>query len=278
MIEFAGRKVVASSTGSRALIAAREKTVAICDLRDRTCSTSFDTVFDAGGDRLALSDQLDGVVAAAYGVHGLTFYSCTKGTLLWQRKDLKKIQRVSLSRDGTAAYCGREGTSLVEVDLSTGKTIRTRRGVHALFDGAFEDVQLLDAARPQLLKSDGSRLYFVDRITFAFLDVTFAPGVVVVSESGGPVRCIDIASGNERWRYTPVSGAHVLRLAHASGRSCMVGVEWPYAKGGAKTLVQWSMADGAVLSRRILGQPADCCFGLEGKVIVLSDGSILPAD
>lgn len=276
MLEFPGRHVVASSTGSRALIGAWERTVAVCDLPDGACSASFETIFDPGGSRLALSDQLNGVIAAAYHAHGLAYYSCATGQMLWNRSDLKKIQQLTLSTDGRTAYCGREGASLVEVDLSTGETVRLRRATRALFEGAFDNVQLLDTARPQVLNGSGRRLFHLDRTTFAFLDVAFAPGAVVVSESGGPVRCIDASSGKERWRYTPKAGTHVLHLAYRRDSPCILGVEWPYAKGGAKTLVQWSLAEGAVLDRRILGQPADCCFGLDGKAIVLSDGNVLP--
>jgi hypothetical protein len=276
LLEFEGRNAVASSTGRRALIGAWEKTVAVRDLQKDTTSRAIETVFDAGGHRLALSDQLDGLVAAAYNVHGLAFYSCTTGCAQWKRKDLKKIQCITLSKDGLTAYCGREAASLAEVDLRSGETIRTIRGARALYESSFEAIRLLDTKRPQVLDGTGNRLFALDRTTFAFLDVSFAPGFLVVSESGGPVRCIDSTTGVERWRYKPKSGRHVLNLGYRNDDSCVLGVEWPYEIGGSKTLVRWSLKDGDILDRKILGQPFDCCFGLGGKVIVLADGSVIP--
>jgi hypothetical protein len=52
-------------------------------------------------------------------------------------------------------------------------------------------------------------------------------------------------------------------------------VEWPYEQGGAKRLIRWSRNDGAVVDSKILGQPADCCFGLDGEVVVLADGRVV---
>lgn len=276
MLEFEGRTAVASSTGQRALIGAWENSVATIDLRRGNAISRFETRFDAGGHRLALSDQVDGVLAAAFERHGLALYSCITGTERWRRADLKKIQRISLSRDGLTAFCGREAASLAVIDINTGETKRQIRGAQALYESSFDRVQVLDTAHPHAIGEDGNRLFTIDRVTFAFLDVGFAPGAIVVSESGGPVRCIDNLTGAERWRYTPKNGSHVLELGFRLGDASVLGVEWPFEKGGPKTLVSWALSDGKVRNRQILGQPEGCCFGLEGSVVVFSDGSILP--
>lgn len=275
MLDFEGRIAVPSSTGQRVLLGAFERFVAVRDLQAGALTNTFETTFDAGGDRVALSDELNGVLAAAYHVHGLAFYCCSTGREKWRRKDLKKIQIVSLSRDGLTAYCGRESGSLVQVDLESGETKRSIRGARALYESPFDLVQFLDTSKPQLLHHTGTRLY-LDRTTFAFLDIAFAPGLVALSESGGPVRCIDIADGTERWRYNPKKGHHVLQLGYRKADSRLFGVEWPFQHGGAKTLVSWSLADGELGDRRILGHPLDCCFARNAEVIVLASGEVFP--
>ena len=276
VLEFEGRNVVASSTGLRALFAAFEKTVVVRDLRTGGYSGTFETTFDAGGERLALSDQLDGLVAAAYHVHGLAFYCCATGQEKWRRKDLKKIQVVTLSRNGLVAYCGRASASLVQVDLRSGDTMRSIRGARALYESSFDSVQFLDVGKPQVLSDEGARVFYLERTTFAFLDVKFAPGVLIVSEADGPIRCIDVVTGKERWRYQPKKGHHVLRLGYREADSSLLGIEWPFEKGGAKTLITWSLKNGEMSDRRIIGHPVDCCFGVGGQVIVMTDGKILP--
>lgn len=187
MLDFDGRHVVPSSTGRRALFGAFEHAVVVRDLVGGAQSAGFATTFDSGGRRLALSDQLDGVLAAAYHVHGLAFYSCGTGRELWRRRDIKKVQHITLSSDGFTAYCGRDGASLTVVDLRTGETTRTVRGARALHDSRYDSVQFLDGTRPQLIDRVGHRRFQVHRTTFGFLDVTFAPGLLALSEQGG--RC-----------------------------------------------------------------------------------------
>jgi hypothetical protein len=275
VLEFEGHIAVASSTGRRALLGAFKHSVVICNLETGACSNRLETTFDAGGHRLALSDELDGVLAGAYDVHGLAFYCCETRRERWRRKDIKKIQRLTLSRDGLTAFCGREGSLLVVIDLCNGETKHTIRGAHALYQSSFDAVQFLDASRPQLLDGAGERMFFVARETFAFLDVSFAPGVLVTSEAAGPVRCIETSTGKERWRYQPKPGRHVLHIGYRKSDFSLLGVEWPFEKGGGKKLIHWSLTSGEPADSRILGHPVDCCFGLDGEVIVFADGQVL---
>jgi hypothetical protein len=247
----------------------------IRDLVRGTQSDTIRTTFDFGGQRLALSDELDGLLAAAYRIHGLAFYSCRTGREVWRRKDIKKIQHITLSRDGFTAYCGRDGSSLVTIDLQTGETRRKVRAARSVHDSPYDKVQFLDGTRPQLLDGAGGRRFYLARTAFAFLDVTFAPGLLVLSESGGPVRCIDLSTGQERWRYNPPPGSHVLCLGYREEEPCFLGVEWPFQKGGAKRLLQLSLNRGVILGTLDLGNPTDCCFALAGRVVVTAEGKIL---
>ncbi len=275
MLDVEGRNVVASSTGNRVILGAWEHSAVVIDLTTGSASNKLETTFDAGGERLALSDELDALLAAAYHIHGLALYCCRTGREQWRRKDLKKVQRIALSADGLIAYCGREGAPLSAVDLRSGETVQTVRGARGLYESRFESLRFVDATKPYLSRLHGSQKALIDRMTFAFLDVCFGPGLVVLSESGGPVRCVDTASGKELWRYRPMAGRHVLHLGYQVSGPYFLGVEWSYVAGGSKCLIRWSPTDGTVVDTMILGQPADCCFGLDGEVVVLSDGRII---
>src|SRR5262245_26751931 len=159
VLEFEGHHAVASSTGRRALLGAFKHSVVIRNLQTGTCSNILETTFDAGGDRLALSDELDGVLAAAYHVHGLAFYDSETRRERWRRKDIKKVQRITLSRDGLTAFCGREGP-LAAIDLRNGETKYAIRGARAVYQSGYDPVQFLDASRPRLLDGAGERMFF----------------------------------------------------------------------------------------------------------------------
>lgn len=122
---------MSSSTGPRVALGAWEHSVVIVNLATGRASNRLETTFNAGGSRLALSDELDAVLAAAYHTHGLASYCCKTGQEQWRRKDAKKVQRMSLSADGLTAYCGREDAPSAVVDLRSGETTHTMRPLSA---------------------------------------------------------------------------------------------------------------------------------------------------
>jgi hypothetical protein len=269
--------VIESSTGSRVLFGALESDVAIGDLESERLSEKLQTTFDAGGNRLALSDQLNGVLAAAYHVHGLAFYHWSTGREAWRLKDIKKVQTVTLSRDGRIAYCGREGAPLAVINLEKGKIIVNHpglavRGVKSLEASPFDDASWVDSASPHILTKN--RRHRVRRTTFAFLSAAFAPGLLSLSESGGPVRCIDIGDGTEKWGYSS-PGTHVVRLAYRDRPAAFVGIEWPYIRGGPMRLLQFALQDGRITGAFDIGNPVDVCFAQSGRVAVTTAGEII---
>ncbi len=105
------------------MLGAFEREVEVWDVRTRLQMAVFTTVFDFGGSRLALSDERNVLVAAAYTRHGIAGYSPLSGEELWRRRDLKQIQELALSADGSRVFCGRESAPCEVVDVDTGETV-----------------------------------------------------------------------------------------------------------------------------------------------------------
>ena len=274
MVEFNATDVVASSAGHRVLLMESEGRVWVRSLAERSVSTPLETTFGKGGRRVALSDELDAVLAGAYYDHGLALYSCRTGREIWRRKDIKKIQDVQLARDGITAYCGRDGASLLVLDLRTGETTSAVPAASAMYQSKFDPVHFLDGAVPQLVDNRDERV-MVPRTTFAFLDVVFAPGRVCTSESGGPVRCFDVRSGQELWRYQPAPEHHVLRLGYHESTSCVLGIERQYVSSDrSKQLVRLSLQDGSLVDSLDIGSTWSACFALAGDVLVTTNGTV----
>jgi hypothetical protein len=272
---FAIRNIVASTSGRRVLLGAFENDVVLHDLSSGRTSEAFKTTFDAGGNRLALSDELDIAIAGAYYRHGVAAYSGRTHELLWRRADVKKVQTITLSRDGETAYCGLEAGPLAVLDVRTGEMLRTIRGARSAHESAFDDASLLETRPLQVVDRSGKRICTITLGSFATLSAAFAPNVVCISEAAGPVRCIRLRDGLEVWRYRPPNGAHVLTLAYDARRECISGVEWPFEKGGAKRLKSWRCSDGEAVSEHVIGEPSEECFALSGGVLVLADGRVL---
>src|SRR5262245_36008461 len=225
------RHVVPSSSTSRVVLGAFEHRVEIWDVIARRLVGTFATISDFGGSRIALSDELDLLVAGAYQRHGLVAYCPKRGVVLWARKELKKVQSLSFSTDGTRLYCGREGFPCEVIDAKSGDTVTQLRGTRTVVESPWEPIRLHDRRKPAVEDLQGKKLFSLPRLSFAFLDVAFAPGRLLVTESGGPVRCFSTQSGAELWRFLPNTGAHVLHLAYRSHDDSVVGVEWPYEHG-----------------------------------------------
>jgi hypothetical protein len=84
----------------------------------------------------------------------LASYCCRTGREQWRRRDLKKVQQISLSADGITAYCGREGAPLVAVDLRSGETTHTVRGARGLYESKFDSLRFVDTTKPYLSRPD----------------------------------------------------------------------------------------------------------------------------
>jgi outer membrane protein assembly factor BamB len=289
-LDFPVRHVVPSSTGRRVILAAFERDVVIHDLVDGSRSGVIKTTFDFGGRRLALSDEVDGLLAAAYQIRGLALYCAKSGREIWRRKDLKRIQKITLSRDGLTAYCGVEEASLVAVDVRSGDTKFKMRAAESVYDSPFDPIKVVEIRRPivrdtagrQLERSGraiiqddaGKPLFRLRRESGGTLDATFAPGLFFLAEVGGPLRCFDLRSGAEKWRYQNPEGSHYLHIGYCGETHTLFGIEWPYEHGGPKTLRCHCADDGEFRGSRDLGEAVTFGFALGGKVLVTSDGEV----
>jgi hypothetical protein len=99
-----------------------EHSVSIWDVERAEKTAEFETVLDFGGSRLLITDDGKFCVTAAYYIHGVACYSAADGTRIWQRKDLKKAQRLTPSRDGKSLFCGFSEGPCELLDLRTGET------------------------------------------------------------------------------------------------------------------------------------------------------------
>jgi WD40 repeat protein len=202
-------------------------------------------------------------------------YSAADGTRIWQRKDLKKAQRLTPSRDGNSIFCGFSEGPCELLDVRTGETIAKIRATRNVVESRYQPISFVDRLRPELTEVTGNRIAFIPRETFAVLTVAFSPTSVCISECGGPVRCLETSRGNEIWRYTPLPGKHVLSLEYSSSADCFYGVEWPYAQGGVKELLRFKSESGQDSKVTLIGGPAETTFCMAGKRLLTSLGQLI---
>lgn len=264
---------LASSWSGKFLAAAEFKSaVSVWSLETLKKLAQFDTILDFGGHRLAIGADGSRCVAGAYQVHGIACYDAQSGEKIWQRKDLKKVQTISISPGQSEVVCGFADGPLQILRIRDGKTLQKIRGCSDLQISPLEPVQMVDKAKPQLQTLDASTFARIERESFAILSVAFGHGAVAISEATGPVRCFETTTGRNLWRYKGPPGTHALELGYHFQLRRFLAVERPYEKGGIKTLLLLDAQTGKVEAKRPLDESATETFCSAGARLVSSDG------
>jgi outer membrane protein assembly factor BamB len=284
MIASAIQNLATSSRSTRVAAAVFEKTVQIWDLKTRERIKEFETVFRFGGYRLTLDPAGEKCVAAAWKKGkggGVACYEASTGRVIWHRQDLRHTQRVRFSPDGMAVWCVQDSSPTKLLDSADGKTLDSIVGLRNLFDSEYSPALLLEKRkRDYILRKD--KPVKIPRLTFAILDAAFGPHSMVLSESGGHVRCITTSTGAEMWRHSPVKGSHFLKLWYRLNDGNFYGVLWNFQEGNFRSLVRLEATSGEPRVLRQLNSweeahsaKLDCVITSSGELVSLSEGSVL---
>lgn len=251
------------------------QSVEIWNIGSQNRISAFPTVLEFGGRRLAITPDGSKVTAANYGAAGVACYQADSGNLLWQRKDLRQIQSIGIDPAAATVHCGFDRKPLEILSIEDGATIERLRAVRDCHYSQFSTARLLEKQILQLHLPNTKQPLPIARETFAVLSAEFSRSAVAISESGGPLRCFNLADGSLRWRYAPPEGCHLLRLGYQSNNHRFVGIQWRYSIGGMSELLLFNESTGEISSRFPLESSSDYCFACEGSRLLSSDGWIL---
>ena len=278
-VDSAIRHLCCPYDGPRIAGAEVEYTVYVWDLKTRKRVSVFDSVLDFGGRRLAINPRGDMCAIASYRLGGLACYASDTGEAICIRDDLKKLQYVSYSQDGKRLYCGSETGPLTVLDAETGADLVRYPSTVNVYSSPFQPLELLEKRGKgpfELRDFEGNRIAKIGRTTFAILDAAFSPDRLCITESGGPVRCLDAKTGAELWRYTPRPCHHILKLAYSYKAGAFYGVEREYMKTGKKRLLRLDPELGKPTLAASLGKPcATEVFCSRGEALLTSEGELI---
>lgn len=218
---------IASSEGSPIFLAAEFKTAVCAWDADRLCQISaFDTVMDFGGDRLAVSGDGKICIAAAYERCGICAYETETGNLLWQRKDIKRTQRVKFRPGSSELYVGSEEGPMRILDGLTGESIGSLRATGKIYFNLYgENIFIQHGARFAL---HGSRK--LSPPNFYCLNACGVKHGVVLSSMGEGLYCYN-HDGQLIWELRPKPGhEHFLDVAYSEKHDIIFALLYKYTQ------------------------------------------------
>lgn len=243
--------------------------------------SAFQTVFDGYG-RHAISPRGEIYVAANWRKGrsaGLGCYDARTGNRIWHLPDLRQVQGIRFSAKGDNVWCVVEGRPVHCLDSGTGSILARLRNVQEVVDSPYSD-HVLHVRRTDYLIA-GHTTISVPQFTRTMMDAVFSPDALCLSECAGSLRCLDIESGAERWRYVPPKGFHVIRVSYQADQSfygLLFGFESPISAlirltGENGTCTEICQYDTSV---RYGGDFGDGVFvTATGEVVSLLNGQIL---
>jgi outer membrane protein assembly factor BamB len=183
------------------------------------------------------------------------------------------VQRVDAFPFDDALFCGREGAGHLLLCAKTGHTIEKPREVKAVYPSPFSKHLLVSARTLDLHLPFGTRLGKIERTTFAELDCCFSDSEILITESGGAVRCFNLSPLALLWTHTPKAGSHFLNLCFSQSLSCFVGVRWHYkdSTNPGKHIIHLDPRSGTVLKELPVGTPGYHEFCLAGSHVFTSN-------
>ena len=265
------RQIAVSPTGSKIALGAFEKHVKIVDLLTKETQAEFETILDFGGRRLAIHEDGEICVCGCWERHGIIGYSTRDGAILWQRKDLKKLQGFRSLRsapDKLFAEFGK-GTSCI-LNFKNGKTFKDLPRIKDYAESAFEPIDLLEGGKHfSIVERDSQKTQCrIERQSFGTLNIAFGPGSVCVSESGWQLYCYDTKTGQQKWHISSEVREHALRLSYNRIMNRYLAVFWPYEHGGDHTLRIINPDTGSIENSIPFKNMIESAFALDGEVLV----------
>ena len=276
MMGSAIREMAAARDAPKISAAFYEGHVQIWDLDSQRMEGEFSIRFRNGSASLTMHPKGDFIVAGLSAKRGTVIaYKSPDGAIMWCRDEIEEGGFLSFDRDGryVSFSLGRRET-VERVDAHSGVTVEMLAQTGRYFDGPNEYALLASSRGPNYVIVQHDHKVSVPKLTFGLLDVAFTSRSVCISESTGPVRCVDYRTGVEFWRYTPPGGSHALKLHYNSLDGFLYGVVWHYEKGQFRYLVRLDPQTGEASSVRNLNS-AEEVFADATQQLVTSSGEIV---
>ncbi len=268
------RHIATSYHGPFVALAAFEKHVQIYDIVQSKIISEIETNLDFGGRRLAIDEDGQYCICGSWEKQCISCYEIASGQLIWQRKDLKGVQRIQNLRSSRFSIfvALEDGPSRI-LDIKTGCDIKQLNRIKHWHESHFQLINLIgNTKRFKLVtRNDATVIANLDCRPIAVLDISFAPQGVVIANSAGPTSCYDTQNGKLKWKIPLDEDGHFLRIDFNENLGLYVGVTSRYWGDQHKKLKYINPQTGKIERELMLNCPIETEFALDGSILVTSN-------
>ncbi len=269
------RSMASSKSPDFVLAAEFQDILHVWDLNTQSSAATMAANFDFGGERVAQSNDGQIIYCAAYQRYGVSAYNRADGSLIWNRRDLKKCQVVRIADDDTGIWCAFDDGPMQYLDRVDGRTILSLRGVRDICVSPYQPLRLQENKKHcELVRIGSEKVIKIPTETFAVLSMTFAPGFVIFSQAGGATRCLNVETGTEIWRRQEAD-SHCLQLGYSEADQAVLSI-WRRLKGVCDYhFSALDVATGEEKVRALVTDSTDFTFCRNGQLLVCSNGDAM---
>jgi WD40 repeat protein len=271
------REIAAGYEGPIIAAVGIDDKVSVWDLDSSKKLSEFESSWDIGGRRLAISDDGKLCAVGAYQRYGVTVFDALKGATLWRRRDLRKVQSLKFSRHRAAVLAGIDEGALHVVDRASGVDLGTFRGIDEVWESPFGTQVFKERRSGNSVVEDSNyplKSVQIQRTSFGVLDTCFSPEHVAVSEAGGATSLYALDDGKLVWKYAEPDH-HIIGLAYCKRTREIVGINYSLRTGGGTDIVALDLDTGIAARKISRDDLTISAFALEGSRVITWHGNVV---
>lgn len=272
------RHIFASEKSNNLFVTAEyDEKVTIWSLKNKTKINEIKTNLDFGGERVLIIEEPNPIViTGSYDKYGVTAYNALNGKKLWERKDLKKNQFLTIIKEGNKERIGvgfdKKPFELLE--LETGKTLKKYEDVSKIFKKNESSVAILKMQNKlKIINLKNDENVFENEISFENL-ILKKDGYILNTQYS----IISFNNNNQcEWEYKVPKNHIIHKLSWNEKTSSCLFVMWNYEEGGSKILGKIDKK-GCIFEKNQIGEIWEQYFMDSGKLIITSNGEVLSTE
>lgn len=231
---------------------------------------TLNTIYDSGGNRIAINDESKFIVIGSY-YDGLEVFDINNGEKIWGNNELHGVQKVAISENNGVIHVLTESSEMIRLTLSTGRIITNESDIANFF--LTNDNTIIVQKESRLYHDNGRERKVIYESDGYILDVKSYNGYSIISEMYQSLIKLDNDSQKIIWKSDLAKGFVINKISHKSDSKIYVFAKYTLESGNENYLITINERTGHVEDKVVLKFKGDTfCFSNDGYFFFSSNG------